>query len=73
MPTLSTLQAKPLRPDTTRLGPEEARRRAALLARPAPHGSRLPGGGGSFLAQGGGPVLRGVERPHDPVWGCGGL
>ncbi|WP_458097453.1 hypothetical protein [Roseomonas sp. WA12] len=49
MPILSIVQAKPLRPDATRLGPEEARRQAALLETPHPEGQRFPGDGGRAL------------------------
>ena len=68
MPTLPIQHARPLRPDAARLGPDEARRQAALLETPRQHGKRYPGDGGQSLPQGGGPALRVAGRPTDPVW-----
>ncbi|HEY8612477.1 MAG TPA: hypothetical protein VIL69_14465 [Roseomonas sp.] len=68
MPNLPIQQAKPLRPDPARPGPKEARRQAALLAPPTPHGQRFPGDGGKSLPSGGGPALRSSHRIADPVW-----
>ena len=68
MPTLPIHHAKPLRPDTARLGPQEARREETLLASPAPHGPRFPGDGGRVLPAGGGLALRNGARIAPPVW-----
>ena len=68
MPILPIQHAKPLRPDVTRLGPEEVRRQEALLASPAQQGPRFPGDGGRSLPRGGSPALRGGHRMAAPVW-----
>jgi hypothetical protein len=67
MPILSILQAKPLRPDATRLGPEEARRQAALLETPHQQGQRFPGDGGRPLPPGGGAGRPTGHGPAEPV------
>ncbi|MBP0443710.1 hypothetical protein J8J14_02870 [Roseomonas sp. SSH11] len=62
MPVLPIRRAKPLRPDHARLGPQEARREAALLTMVPRHRSRFPGDGGRVLPMGGPAASRGLSR-----------
>ena len=49
MPTLPSVQPRPIKADPTRPGRSEAERQAALMARSAGDGQRFPGDGGRTL------------------------